>query len=184
MIDLGWDDTVATITIDNPPVNALTNALRGALMAALGEAAARPGLSALVLRGAGRSFVSGADLREMEGPRPTPSTADLAMALEEFPVPVVAALHGHVLGGGLELALGCAHRVATETTRFGLPELSLGILAAGGGVQRLTRLLGMAGALELVLGGVTLSAAEALDRGLIDAVATDPSGVYQTEDVC
>ncbi len=177
MIDLTRDGPVATITLNHPPVNALNAALRQALMQALRDAAAIPGLAAVVLRAAGRSFVSGADLREMEAPRPDPSTADLAMALEDMPVPVVAALHGHVLGGGLELALGCQHRVAAETTRFGLPELSLGILAAGGGVQRLTRLLGMAPALELVLGGATLSATEALALGLIDAVGVDPYAI-------
>jgi len=164
------DGTIGVVTIDNPPVNALKNAMRAALVAALAEAKADAGIEAVVLACAGRTFVAGADISEFGKPPMTPTTGDVIAAIESVGKPVVAALHGTALGGGLELALGCHFRVAAPSTRLGQAEIKLGIIPGAGGTQRLPRLVGIEKALGMILSGDPISARDALRHGLIDEI--------------
>jgi 3-hydroxyacyl-CoA dehydrogenase len=165
------------ILIDNPPVNAIS----GPFIAGLGEALSRfeaaEELDALVLYCAGRTFVAGADIASFEDPAgfsAKPFNTVLAR-LEAQSRPVVAVLHGTVLGGGLELAMSCHHRVALPGTRFGLPEVKIGIIPGSLGTQRLPRLVGAEMALEMITGGTMIDAERALQAGLIDAIAEGDS---------
>jgi 3-hydroxyacyl-CoA dehydrogenase len=164
------DGTIGVVTIDNPPVNALKNAVRAALVAALAEARADAGIEAVVLACAGRTFVAGADISEFGKPPMTPTTGDVIAAIESVGKPVVAALHGTALGGGLELALGCHFRVAAPSTRLGQAEIKLGIIPGAGGTQRLPRLVGIEKALGMILTGEPIAAKDAVEHGLIDEI--------------
>ncbi len=172
---------VAVLTIENPPVNALGPASVAPVLAALEAALADPDVSAIVLVGANGIFSAGADMRgfvrrhpePVEGPAPRPNTRDLIDALEASPKPVVAAIEGVAMGGGLEVALACDYRVAAPGARLGLPEITRGLLPGAGGTQRVPRLVGAQPALALILGGEPLDAARAKAIGLIDEVATD-----------
>ncbi len=162
---------VLVITSDNPPVNALGAAVRQGLDAAIAELAADDALKAAVIRCAGRTFFAGADITEfgktMAEPR-LPVLVDIIAASEK---PVVAAIHGTALGGGCELALACHYRIAVPSTKFGMPEVKLGILPGAGGTQRLMRVAGVGVALELVAKGDPISAKAAQAAGLIDRLA-------------
>ncbi|OYX45403.1 MAG: 3-hydroxyacyl-CoA dehydrogenase [Rhodobacterales bacterium 32-67-9] len=162
---------IATITLDNPPVNALGADLRRGLMAAFDKAATDPEVRVIILVAAGRTWPAGADVREFGKPPEAPLLPELCAAIAGSAKPVIAALHGTVLGGGLELALAAGVRVAAPGTTLGLPEVSLGILPGAGGTQRLPRLIGAKPALGLMLSGLPIAAARALDLGLIDAVS-------------
>ena len=160
-------DDILLIGMDNPPVNALGHALRAGLMEALrgvGDA------TAVVLYGTARAFSGGADITEFGRPAVAPSLRDVIAAIEAMPVPVVAAIQGVALGGGLELALGCHARVAWAGARLGLPEVKLGLLPGGGGTQRLPRVVGIEKALAMIVGGIPVGTAEAAAIGLVDAV--------------
>src|SRR2546421_4185529 len=165
---------IAVLTIDNPPVNAMSMAVRADLLAAVQAAAADPQVQALVLIGAGDKFIPGADIREFGKPITGPSGRDVIAAIEAASKPVVAALGGNALGGGLEIALGCHFRIATPDCRLGLPEVTLGLLPGAGGTQRLPRLVGAARALELITSGKPMDAADALASGVIDELASGP----------
>jgi len=171
---------VAVLLIDNPPVNALGHALREALARRLTEAEADPAVQAILLLAEGRSFPAGADISEFGTPPRDPLLPDLCNRIESCPKPVIAAIHGTALGGGLELALACHHRIALASARVGLPEVTLGILPGAGGTQRLPRLVGAEAALRLMLTGKPVSAAEALTLGVVDRVCdTDlPGAAY------
>lgn len=160
---------VLVITIDHPPVNALSHAVRAGIVQALEAAPANT--SAAVLQCAGRTFFSGADISEFGKPPQAPSLSEAIEALENAPFPVVAAIHGQALGGGLEIALGCDFRVMDAKARVGLPEVTLGLIPGAGGTQRLPRISGMALALEMASQGKPISAAKALDSGIADAIA-------------
>lgn len=162
-------DAVGVISLSNPPVNALAPGMREAIVEALGRAAADPDVRAIVLIGHGGHFVAGADIRHLGAARGIGSRVSAA-ALEASPKPVVAAIDGFALGGGLEHALGCHARLATGEARLGLPEIKLGLIPGGGGTQRLTRLLGPELAAEIILSGRHVPADEALDIGLIDRI--------------
>lgn len=166
---------VLVITSDNPPVNALGAAVRQGLDAAIAELAADDTLKAAVIRCAGRTFFAGADITEfgktMAEPR-LPVLVDIIAASEK---PVVAAIHGTALGGGCELALACHYRIAVPSTKFGMPEVKLGILPGAGGTQRLMRVAGVGVALELVAKGDPISAKAAQAAGLIDRLAGEDS---------
>ncbi|MDE2620057.1 MAG: enoyl-CoA hydratase/isomerase family protein, partial [Sphingomonadales bacterium] len=162
--------TVAVVTLDSPPVNALSTRLRAAACAALGEALAAPGCAAVVLACAGTTFIAGADISEFDQAEQEPSFDALLALVEDAPVPVVAAIHGTALGGGFELALACHYRVAVAGARVGLPEVHLGILPGAGGTQRLPRLTGAATALDIITSGRHVGAAEAHELGMIDAI--------------
>ena len=164
---------VAILTMDNPPVNGLGAALRTGIAERLAEAQADPAVEAIVIAGAGRMFSAGADIREFGGEPPagTPSLSQVIDTMEGGEKPVVAAIHGVAAGGGLELALGCHHRIADGDTRIGLPEVTLGIIPGAGGTQRLPRLTGAEAALDLITSGRLVPAAKAHAAGIIDAVA-------------
>ena len=164
---------VALITLDNPPVNAIGAAVRIGLKAALEAALADRLTRAIVLRGAGKHFSGGADIKEFaHPPAPGPPTlVALIELVENAPKPVVAALHGATTGGALELAIACSHRIAAEGAEMGLPEVTLGFVPGAGGTQRLPRLIGVAPALDMILSGRRIRADEALRLGLVDEVA-------------
>ncbi len=162
--------SVAVIEIDNPPVNAASQAVRKGILAALRDAAADPAIAAIVLAGAGKTFVAGADIREFDGPLLEPHFPDVCSAIEDCPKPVVAALHGAALGGGLELALAAHARAMAAGAVLGLPEVKLGLIPGAGGTQRLPRLADAAHAFEIASTGRHVSAQEAAQLGIVDRV--------------
>jgi 3-hydroxyacyl-CoA dehydrogenase len=163
---------VAVLLLDSPPVNAVSPTMAEALMHALQSALADPGVKAIVLGGAGRGFSAGADIVDFDRPDTGgPSMRALMAALDSAAKPVVAALWGFALGGGLEIAMAAHWRVAAPATRIGLPEINLGLLPGAGGTQRLPRLVGVASALKLMTSGAPISAEAALTMGLVDEVA-------------
>ncbi|HQY43387.1 MAG TPA: enoyl-CoA hydratase-related protein [Paracoccaceae bacterium] len=166
---------VAVVTLDHPPLNTLGQELRAGIAAAVEQALAAPEVDVILLRAAGRSWPVGADIREFGKPPVAPALPDLCTAIAAAPKPVIAALHGSALGGGLELALVAAYRVAAADLRLGLPEVTLGILPGAGGTQRLPRLIGAAAALDMILSGAPVTATEAHRLGLVDLLA--PAGV-------
>ncbi|MBT0779298.1 MULTISPECIES: 3-hydroxyacyl-CoA dehydrogenase NAD-binding domain-containing protein [Paracoccus] len=178
-VHLSLADDIAVITIDNPPVNVASRAVRAGLMMALDRAEAA-GVARVVLTGAGKTFVAGADAKEFSAPPRPPHLPDIANRIESFPVPVVAAINGAALGGGLELALACAARVAAPRATLGLPEVTLGVVPGAGGTQRLPRLVGLEQALSLIPEGRVIGAAEARRIGLADTVAEDPVAAART----
>jgi 3-hydroxyacyl-CoA dehydrogenase len=147
--------------------------VREALVARLAAAVADPAVGALVLLGSGRCFSGGADIREFGAPPKDPNLRHVIETAEDCPKPVVAAIHGVAVGGGLELALGCHYRVGAPNARLGLPEVKLGLLPGAGGTQRLPRVIGAAPALDIILSGDPIPAAEARALGLLDAVIED-----------
>ncbi|HXL68713.1 MAG TPA: 3-hydroxyacyl-CoA dehydrogenase NAD-binding domain-containing protein, partial [Xanthobacteraceae bacterium] len=164
------DGTIAVVTVDNPPVNALRHDVRAGLLEAFKTARDDAGVEAMVIVCAGRTFIAGADITEFGKPRKAPSLIDLVEALDAMPKPTVAAMHGTPLGGGLELALGCHFRIAAPGTRLGLPEIKLGLLPGAGGTQRLPRLVGVDKALGMILSGDPIPAKDALASGLVDEI--------------
>lgn len=162
---------VLVVTIDNAPVNALSAAVRAGLMRAVDYAAATSSIKAVVITGAGKTFVGGADIAEFNMPPTPPSLPDVFAAIEALDVPVIAAINGAALGGGLELALSCHHRIAYAGASLGLPEVKLGIVPGAGGTQRLPRLVGVRKAVEMIGSGRIIKSTEALSSGLVDAVA-------------
>ncbi len=172
LVELRRDGTIAVVVIDNPPVNALKNELRAGLIEAFANARDDASILAVVLGCAGRTFIAGADITEFGKPSRPPSTIDVVASLDAMPKPVVAALHGTALGGGLEIALGCHFRVAAPGTRLGLPEIKLGLIPGAGGTQRLPRLIGMAKALPMILSGDPIDAKAALELGLVDTIVS------------
>lgn len=167
---------IAVITFSNSPVNALCagNGMIAGIHAELEQAAKNPAVTAIVLCGDGKLFSAGADIAEFESnPRlNAESIRNLIALMDTIDRPIVAALHGSCLGGGLELALGATARIAKPDARVGLPEVNLGILPGGGGTQRLPRLIGVTAALDMMLTGKTILAGEALALGLVDRIAT------------
>ncbi|MFA5546984.1 MAG: 3-hydroxyacyl-CoA dehydrogenase NAD-binding domain-containing protein [Porticoccaceae bacterium] len=164
---------IALITTDAPPVNALGLAVRQQLVAAIDGAMADPGVKAVVLICAGRTFFAGADIKELGAPPVSPKISEINALIEDSPKPVIAAIHGNALGGGLELALSCHYRIATRSAKCGLTEVTLGILPGAGGTQRLPRVVGVARALDMIAHGKPIAAPEALAIGLVDALAAD-----------
>ncbi|PEQ10587.1 3-hydroxyacyl-CoA dehydrogenase [Novosphingobium sp. PC22D] len=164
-------DGVMTIVTDSPPVNALSAQVRAGLLAALRDAEADPAVKGAVIACAGRTFFAGADITEFGRVMAEPTLPQLAGAIEACAKPVVAAIHGTALGGGLELALACHYRIAVPSARLGLPEVKLGLLPGAGGTQRLPRLTGMETALGMIAKGDPVEASEALHCGLVDRLA-------------
>ncbi|MFC5607925.1 3-hydroxyacyl-CoA dehydrogenase NAD-binding domain-containing protein [Variovorax soli] len=163
--------SVLRITIDNPPVNAISSAVRRELKAAIEAADADPAAKAILIVGEGANFVAGADIREFgQAPQP-PSLPEVCNRIEDCAKPVVAALRGATLGGGLEIALAAHYRVTLADAKLGLPEVQLGLMPGAGGTVRAPRLAGAAAALDLMLTGRHIKAREALSMGLVDRVA-------------
>ncbi len=165
------ENQIAIIEIDNAPVNALSQAVRAGLIGAVREADADAGVKAIVIYGAGRTFIAGADIKEFGKPFMEPNLPQLIDEMEMVSTPSVVALHGTALGGGLEVALGAHYRVALASGRFGLPEVNLGLLPGAGGTQRLTRVIPVARAVQMMTSGAMIGAKEALELGLIDEIA-------------
>ncbi|WP_411033585.1 3-hydroxyacyl-CoA dehydrogenase NAD-binding domain-containing protein [Shinella sp. BYT-45] len=169
-VTIAREGSVAVVTVDNPPVNALSQALRQALVEAAAELDADAAVKAVVLICAGRTFIAGADVGEFGRPPQPPHLPDVVARIEGAKKLWVAAIHGSALGGGLEVALGCAYRVAVPSASLGLPEVRLGIIPGAGGTVRLPRLIGPSAAVDLVTGGSPVGARKAEGLGLIDAV--------------
>jgi len=159
---------IAVLTVNNPPVNALSHGVRLGLRDGLRQAAADAAVSAIVITCAGRTFIAGADITEFGKPPKEPVLHEVLDLIEKSPKPVVAAVHGTALGGGLEVALACHWRVGVKAARFGLPEVKLGLLPGAGGTQRLPRVVGVEKALQMIVSGDPIGGDEALRLGLID----------------
>ena len=162
------DGEIGVITVANPPVNALSQPVRAGLKDAVQAGLADAGVKAMVLICDGATFIAGADIREFGKPLAAPSLVPVIDAMEASDKPIVAAIHGTALGGGLEVALGCHYRVAVPGARVGLPEVNLGLLPGAGGTQRLPRLVGVEKALDFIVQGTHVPAAEARRLGLLD----------------
>ncbi|MFC3073758.1 3-hydroxyacyl-CoA dehydrogenase NAD-binding domain-containing protein [Shinella pollutisoli] len=169
-VTIAREGRIAVVTVDNPPVNALSKALRQALVEAVAALDADAAVEAVVLACAGRTFIAGADVNEFGRPPEPPHLPDVVAAIEAAQKPWVAAIHGSALGGGLEVALGCAWRVAVPSASLGLPEVKLGLVPGAGGTVRLPRLIGPAAAVDLVTGGNPVGAKKAQELGLVDAI--------------
>jgi enoyl-CoA hydratase/carnithine racemase len=173
------EDGLATLVLDRPPVNALSYQAKEEIARCLDEIAADSGIRCLILYGAGgRAFSVGSDIKEFPeiiaqglGRQRAVHEHTLYNRIDLFPIPTIAAIEGHCLGGGLELALSCNLRIASEPSRLGLPEVKLGVFPAGGGTERLPRLIGEARARELIYTGELVDAPEALRLGLVNRVA-------------
>ena len=168
IVESALHGNILVLTLDNPPVNALGVEIRRGLLAAIDSANDNPTVEAILLVGAGRHFCGGADIREFGQTPQAPALPEVVKRIEDSSKPVLAAIQGVALGGGLEVALAAHYRLATGSARLGLPEVLLGLLPGAGGTQRLPRLIGAKAALELMLSGRHLSAKEALDLGLVD----------------
>ncbi|HZN53161.1 MAG TPA: enoyl-CoA hydratase/isomerase family protein, partial [Methylomirabilota bacterium] len=169
-VDLSTRGRVAVLTVDNPPVNALSQHVRKGLHDGIKQATADGAVQAIVIACAGRTFIAGADITEFGKPPAEPSLHSVLDLIEGSPKPVVAAVHGTALGGGLEVTLACHYRVAVKAARFGLPEVKLGILPGAGGTQRLPRVVGVEKGLSMMVSGDPIRADEALASGLIDEI--------------
>ena len=174
VVSIAQQGAIAVITICNPPVNVISAEVRAGLEEALNRLQAMTQARAVVLTAEGSTFCSGADIGEFAGPPKEAEYRDLFRRLEQFPLPIVAALHGTVLGGGLEIALACHYRIAAPGTRLGLPELTLGIIPGAGGTQRMPRLIGVEKTLELLFSGRPVDAAQALELGFVDRLGERP----------
>ena len=159
---------IALITVNNPPVNALGHAVREGLLQAFQNAEADTQVRAVVLVCEGNTFIAGADIKEFGKPPQAPSLPEVIEVIEGCSKPSVAVIHGTALGGGLEVALGCHYRIARKDAKVGLPEVKLGLLPGAGGTQRLPRLAGVAKALDMIVSGAPIGAAEAVEHNIVD----------------
>src|SRR4029453_5052006 len=174
-VSVNVDQGVALIRIDNPPVNALSPEVIDGLDAALDQATRDSSVRAIVIMGAGRTFIAGADIKGLEqlawgSDSGAPEMHELLQKIEDSPKPVVMAMHGTALGGGLEVAMAGHYRVAVADAQMGQPEVNLGIIPGAEGTQRLPRLVGVDKAIEMGVTGKPITAAEALGLGLIDRI--------------
>jgi 3-hydroxyacyl-CoA dehydrogenase len=170
-VALSRDGNIAVITIDNPPVNASSAAVRRGLLEAIETVDASPDYDGAIIIGAGKTFIAGSDLKEFDLPLEEPQLPSVIKAIETSAKPFVAALHGAALGGGYELALGCDARIAAPGAVVGLPETTLGIIPGAGGSQRLPRLTGIPTAIEIICSGRRVGTEEAIELHMIDAIA-------------
>jgi 3-hydroxyacyl-CoA dehydrogenase len=175
VVKLERSDVIAVVTVNSPPVNALSAAVRRGIFEAVKSAGSDPQVQAIVLTCAGRTFIAGADITEFGKPPQSPSLGEVIAEIENCGKPVIAAIHGTALGGGLEVALGAHFRVATRDAKLGLPEVKLGLLPGAGGTQRLPRAVGPELAVKMIVTGDPIGAAEALKNGLIEEIVEDPA---------
>lgn len=164
------DGSIAIITVENPPVNALSHAVRSGIADAMNEANADDSVNAIVLACAGRTFFAGADITEFGKPPKHPDLRELLDLLDASPKLTIAAIHGTALGGGFETALSCHYRIALDSAKVGLPEVNLGLLPGAGGTQRLPRLIGAGKALDMMVAGRPISASKAEKLGALDRI--------------
>ncbi len=172
-VTLEVEDGVAVLSINNPPVNALSASVRDGLHTGVGQALADDAVKAVLIICEGRTYIAGADISEFGGKMTGASLGDVQEAIENATKPVVSAIHGTALGGGLEVALTCHYRVAIASARFGLPEVNLGLLPGAGGTQRLPRVVGVEQALHMMTSGAQIGTKDALECGLIDEVVDE-----------
>src|SRR5438309_8454078 len=175
VVKLERHDVIAIVTVNSPPVNALSAAVRGGIFECMKSAIADAEVKAIVLTCAGRTFIAGADITEFGKPPKPPGLAEVLVLMENSPKPIIAAIHGTALGGGLEVALACHYRVATKEAKLGLPEVKLGLLPGAGGTQRLPRAVGPEMAVKMIVSGDPISAADALKNGLIEEIVEGPA---------
>ncbi len=173
LLQVSHEGDIAVLTLNSPPVNALSTALRTAIVEAVQAADKDAGVHAIVLIGAGRGFSGGADITEFTKPPQKPTLHDMIDTIEGASKPVIAALHGSTLGGGCETALACHYRVAVPSAKIGLPEVKLGLLPGAGGTQRLPRVVGVEAALEFITSGSPVGAKVAKAQGLIDDIVDE-----------
>src|SRR5437868_6264055 len=171
--DYALEGDVGVITLNSPPVNALSAPVRDGLAGGMAAAGADAGAKSIVLICEGRTFIAGADITEFGGRSTGASLFDVQDAIENSSKPVVAAIHGTALGGGLEVALACHYRVAVPSARCGLPKVNLGLLPGAGGTQRLPRIVGVEQALEMVTSGKHIDARAAHAAGLVDELVPE-----------
>ncbi len=167
MVDLSIEDGIAVLTVDNPPVNALSQGVRQGIKQGIEQCLSDDAVQAVVLICAGRTFIAGADITEFGGPPKEPGLHETLDTMENAAKPIIAAIHGTALGGGLETALCCHFRICDAGARFGLPEVNLGLLPGAGGTQRLPRVVGIDQALGMMTSGAQIGSAEALQHGLV-----------------
>ncbi len=172
-IEYVLDGEIAVLTLSSPPVNALGQALRSAIVEAVARAQAEPAVQAIVFLGGEKVFSAGADITEFGKPLVPPSLPEVLNAVEGATKPVIAAIRGSALGGGMELALACHYRVGAPSAKLGLPEVTLGILPGAGGTQRLPRIVGARKALDMITSGAPVNAGQALESGLLDALVSE-----------
>ncbi|WP_295852406.1 3-hydroxyacyl-CoA dehydrogenase NAD-binding domain-containing protein [Tardiphaga sp.] len=175
VVKLERHDVIAVVTVNSPPVNALSAAVRRGIFESIKAAAADPEVKGIVLACAGRTFIAGADITEFGKPPQSPGLNEVIAEIENCGKPVVAAIHGTALGGGLEITLGCHFRVATKEAKLGLPEVKLGLLPGAGGTQRLPRAVGPELGVKMIVTGDPIGAAEALKHGLIEEIVEGPA---------
>ena len=168
---LETEGRVAVLCLNNPPVNALSHVLREGIVEGVAAALADDAVQAIVLHCEGRTFVAGADIKEFGKPMQDPTFQAVLDVVENAAKPVVAALHGTTLGGGLELAMACHYRIAMPSAKMGLPEIKLGIIPGAGGTQRLPRLVGLDRAMDMIVSGTPVGGATAQELGIVDAIA-------------
>src|SRR4029078_7383124 len=175
VVKLERHDVIAIVTVDSPPVNALSAAVRGGIFECMKSAIADAAVKAIVLTCGGRTFIAGADITEFGKPPKPPGLAEVLELMEKSPQSILAPLHGTALGGGLEVALACHYRVAVKEARLGLPEVKLGLLRRPGGTHRLPRAVGPELAVKMIVSGDPISAADALKAGLIEEIVEGPA---------
>src|SRR5271166_5057214 len=171
--DLTIDGDIATVTINSPPVNALSQSVRDGLKRGVEAAAANEAVKAIVIICAGRTFIAGADITEFGKPPSPPYLPHVLDTIENASKPVVAALHGTALGGGFEVALTAHYRIAVPSAKCGLPEIKLGLIPGAGGTQRLPRLIGVEKTLDVILSGTPFDAREAKEWGVVDELGEE-----------
>ena len=173
VIELTHEDDTAIISVNNPPVNSLGISVRKGLVEAIKSADNNSSVRSIIIIGNGSTFPAGADIKEFGQPPQAPHLPEVCEEIENINKPVIAALHGTALGGGLEIALASNYRIAEEKTKLGLPEVHLGLLPGAGGTQRLPRLAGISAALQIMTSGKPISASEALKLGVVDKISTN-----------
>ncbi len=180
VVRLEKDGDIGVIIVNYPPVNALGPGVADGIIACLNQGNADPSIKAMVLMGDGRSFIAGADIRGFGTGRKRPPLGERTYdVMDRSAKPVVAAIHGYALGGGLENAMGCHYRIAVPSAKVGLPEVLIGILPGGGGTQRLPRLAGPQTALEMIVSGRHVPAPEALKLGILDEVLPEGANLRE-----
>jgi 3-hydroxyacyl-CoA dehydrogenase len=178
LVSVTREGDLVVLTVDNPPVNTINIAVRERLLEVLDTLESQHDVRGLVLLCAGNTFFSGADIAEFGGPPQEEAYRRLFNRLEALPIPTVAALHGTVMGGGVEIALAPHYRIALPNTRLAMPEVTLGIIPGAGGTQRMPRLIGVERTLELVLGAKPIDAQRALELGILDAIVSSSPATW------
>ncbi len=171
IVTFSKEGNIGLIVVNNPPVNALSQAVRQGIKTGVEKGIADKDILAMIIICEGRTFIAGADIREFGKPMIEPFLPAIVQYIEDSPKPMIAAIHGTALGGGLEIALGCHFRIAAPTAKVGLPEVKLGILPGAGGTQRLPRLVGPQAALDMIVSGNPIAAQKAQTIGIIDEIA-------------